>query len=233
MGVLNRLIDMTKAAANELMDKLEDPAMMLNHYVRNMQGEIEAAQAELHKQEAMVRGFQQQSEEASRLADLYDAKALEAMTAGYEASAREALAAKLHYAEKSREYSTWLENAKSRIAELTHRIEEAKAELAVMQKKRDELITRVQRTAAKTHQPMPSFSCGFDEGSASRGFQRMEEKILQWEAHAELRRTPYGYNHASTPAAAGNVSGHAADPSKEALINEQLEQLRKRTPAAE
>ena len=227
MGVLNRLFDMTRAAANELMDKIEDPAMMLNQYVRNMQGEIDRVQAELYKQEASVRGLGQQAEEAARLAEFYDAKALEAMSGGYEAAAREALAAKLHYAEKARESGAWQEAAKNRIAELTQQLENARDELAAMQKKRDELVARLQKTAERARTSMPSFTgCGFEGGSAARGFQRVEEKINQWEAHAELRSMPYSYGAAGAGSGAANGSSD-----KDALINEQLEQLRKRTQA--
>jgi len=227
MGVLNRLIDMTKAAANEMMDKLEEPGMMLNHYVRNMQTEIDGMQAELHKQEAAVRIHGQQAEEAARIADMYDAKAMEAITNGLEAAAREALAAKLHYTEKAHESAAWQENAKSRIAELNLRLEDAKAELKVMQKKREELVARMQQTAAKAHTSAPSFSYGFEHGSAARGFQRMEDKINQWEAYQQVKKTPYGY-----AGVAGAFTAESAEQSaKDSLINEQLEQLRKRTQA--
>lgn len=230
MGVLNRLFDMTKAAANELMDKLEEPGMMLNHYVRNMQSEIDGLQAELHKQEAAVRVHGQQAEEAGRIADMYDAKALEAMTNGYETAAREALSAKLHYTEKSHEAASWQENAKVRIAELKPRLEDAKAELKVMQKKRDDLVARMQQTQAKSHTSTPSFSYGFEEGTAARGFQRMEDKINQWEAYSQVKKTPYGY--AAAAGAAGSYPSDSEDQStKDSLINEQLEQLRKRTQA--
>ena len=57
MSVITRLIQLTRAATGELLDKLEDPAMMMNHYVREAQAEIEKIQQELTKQEAVLESF--------------------------------------------------------------------------------------------------------------------------------------------------------------------------------
>ena len=97
MSVITRLIQLTRAATGELLDKLEDPAMMMNHYVREAQAEIEKVQQELHKQEALTRVLQQQVDEAAKLAELSEAKALDALTSGNEAQARDLLTSKLHY----------------------------------------------------------------------------------------------------------------------------------------
>ncbi|QHW31658.1 PspA/IM30 family protein [Paenibacillus rhizovicinus] len=231
MGILNRLFNITQAAANELLDKMEDPAMMMNQYVRSMQEEIGNVQHELLKQEALAKGWLQQATEAAALAEQSEAKALEAMRAGQEAHAREALTAKLHYEEKAREYRTWYDNAKRQTSELAIRLETAKAELPQLLKKQEELMNRIRLAKANSRAAMPSFSAGpavLDGGSAARGFQRMEEKIAQWEAHIAVRGS-YGapgfgstYN---TDAAAGAAAG------KSSLVDEQLELLRKKLPA--
>ncbi|SFT20618.1 PspA/IM30 family protein [Paenibacillus sp. BC26] len=234
MGLLNRIFNLTQAAANELLDKLEDPAMMLNQYVRGMQEEIATAQQELFKQEAMVKGLQQQANEAAVMAEHSEAKALDAMRAGNEATAREALTAKLHYTEKVQEYTQWIEKAKLTIAELTQRLEKARAELPLLLKKREELLARIQQTAAKSRSGMPSFSVGrssLEGGSASRGFQRIEEKIAQWEAQVAMSRQPYGAGYGDSYGAPTTTAGTAAGaPAKDALINEQMEQLRRKLP---
>ncbi|WP_308637605.1 PspA/IM30 family protein [Paenibacillus silvisoli] len=233
MGLLNRIFNITQAAANELLDKLENPAMMLNQYVRGMQDEIASAQQELIKQEALAKGLAQQAQEANVMAEHSEAKALEAMRNGQEALAREALAAKLHYTEKAQQHLQWHEQAKLTIAELTQRIETAKAELPQLLKKREELLARIQQTAAKSRTSMPSFSVGrasLEGGSALRGFQRIEEKIAQWEAHVALSRQPYGAASYGESAYGTPSAPASSTPHKDALINEQLEQLRKKLP---
>ncbi|WP_274648695.1 PspA/IM30 family protein [Paenibacillus humicola] len=238
MGVLNRLIDMTKAAAHEMLDKMEDPALMLNHYVRKAQSEIESAEVELARQEAQAKSSRQQAAEFAKLAELCETKAMDAMSGGSEAGAREALSLKLGYAEKARELEQLSAAAAARAEELKQRLETAKAELAAMQKKRDELITRVRQTQAKAQTSMPSFSGGTgaaDYGSAARGFQRMEEKIVHWETQAELSGNRYGYTVPVSVGGAvyGGPAAPAEHPAREAQINEQLERLRKRLSASE
>ncbi|MFC5652351.1 PspA/IM30 family protein [Paenibacillus solisilvae] len=226
MSVITRLIQLTRAATGELLDKLEDPAMMMNHYVREAQAEIEKIQQELTKQEVQTRVLQQQADEAAKLAELSEAKALDALTAGNEAQARDLLSTKLQYTQKAQEYRNALDQANYQIPLLAKRLEEAKAELVVMQKKRDDLTARIQQAAAKSQAAVPSFSCSpgvLDGGSAARGFQRMEEKILQWEAHLDVKRQTYA-PHGDT---AGQVT---PDAQKNALVEQQMELLRKKLP---
>ncbi|MCQ6562421.1 PspA/IM30 family protein [Paenibacillus mendelii] len=237
MSILARMMNITKAAAHELLEKLEDPVMMMNQYVRNMQNEIEELQQEIVKQDAAVRGLKLQSDESARLAELYETKAFEALAGGREAEAREALAVKLHHAEKAATHQEWYNSAVIRSAELVSKLEAAKAEFESMQKKRNELINRVQQAEAKSKTSMPNFSSGhtLDGGLASRGFQRMEEKIMQWEARLDLaghaNSKPYGSSSAYPSYGAAPQSAAPADPAKEQLIAEQLEQLRKRMPS--
>ncbi|MFB9325938.1 PspA/IM30 family protein [Paenibacillus aurantiacus] len=238
MGVFERIVNLTKAAAHEVLEKLESPVLMMNQYIRDAEQEIGQVQAEIARQEAAARGFKQQHAEHTRLAEHYEAKAAEALAADREAEAREALAAKLHYAEKAALQLEWHHQALARKDELTYKLDSAKAELEVMVKKRTELVARVEQAEAKARTSMPSFSSGpssyLEGGSAARGFQRMEEKIHQLEARLELSGkqapyagTPYGSHGAyGTPASAGVPA--AADPAKEALIAEQLELLRKK-----
>lgn len=43
MGVFKRIKDMTKASVNDMLDKVEDPIVMLNQYLRDMEAEIHEA----------------------------------------------------------------------------------------------------------------------------------------------------------------------------------------------
>ncbi|UVI30791.1 PspA/IM30 family protein [Paenibacillus spongiae] len=235
MSILNRMMNITKAAAHELLEKLEDPVMMMNQYVRNMQEEIEGLQQEIVKQDAAVRGLKLQSEESARMAALYETKAFEALNAGREAEAREALAVKLHHAEKAAAHQEWYNSAVIRSAELASKLEAAKAEFEIMQKKRNDLVNRAQQAQAKLRNAMPSFSSDhtLDGGLAARGFQRMEEKIMQWEARLDLAGQGQPYASSSAYPSYGTTSPAAApvDPAKEKLIAEQMEELRKRMPS--
>ena len=67
MGIFQRIGDMTRASMNEMLDKVEDPVVMLNQYLRDMEEEIALAEVTVAKQMASERRTSQRLEEAGRL----------------------------------------------------------------------------------------------------------------------------------------------------------------------
>ena len=59
MGVFKRIKDMTKASVNDMLDKVEDPIVMLNQYLRDMEAEIHEAEVTVAKQMANERRMKQ------------------------------------------------------------------------------------------------------------------------------------------------------------------------------
>lgn len=187
MGVLKRLVDMSKAAAHEALDKWESPVMMMNQYLRDMEQEIHSVEQALTKQTVTERRLEQQKAESERGAALSEQKAAEALAADRMVEARQAVEARLAYLDKAAQYIEAYEASKQRSAELAHQLAQAKAEYATMQAKRNDLATRAQKVEGRTLSTAnPIFSSGTQTGSATRGFQRIEETIMQKEAQAEL-----------------------------------------------
>ncbi|MDF2958373.1 MAG: hypothetical protein K0S39_108 [Paenibacillus sp.] len=215
MGAWKRLFTLSKAAVNEALDKLEQPVMMMNHYLRSMEEEIHSLEQALVKETAAQRGLEQQIAGCNRLAEQSEQKAGEAMADDRMIEARQALEAKLAYLDRAAEHARACEAAKLRSAELEHRLQQAKAEYASMQAKRGELLQRAQKVQAQAQASAPSFSYGVEAGTAARGFQRIEETLLQKEVQIELE----------------NSMKAAAAASREALIQEQLTRLRNNNAA--
>lgn len=211
MGVLKRLVDMSRAAANEALDKWEQPVMMLNQYLRDMEEEIHSLEQALTKQTITERRLEQQIAESQRGAESSEQKAAEALAADCTAEARQAVEARLAYLDKAAEYAEAYEATRRHTAELTHQLDQARAEYANMQAKRNDLAARARKVEGRTlHASNPVFSSGVQTGSAARGFQRIEETIMQKEAHAELL---------------SSMKAEAA-ASREALIEEQLKRIK-------
>jgi phage shock protein A len=232
-SIWKRIADVAKATAHEALDRLEDPVMMLNHYIREMEEELEDAQEALLSQRAVERTALLRHQEYLRIAADLEARASEALAAGREAEARAAIADKLAFEEKAARYLTWHEEAGVRAAELEAKVERAKEELARLREKRTELASRAEKAAAMgAGSGGPgiggrSFAVGIAEigRAAARGFERIEEKILRWEAENEARRTGGGgYWNPAAP--------HAADAATAERIEEQLEALRRRQSGA-
>ncbi|MFC4775890.1 PspA/IM30 family protein [Paenibacillus sp. GCM10023252] len=218
MGFLERMVNITKAAANEMLDRIEDPVLMLNHYLRTLDEDIAAAEQAVVQQQAQERSLKARYVELEAHTKHYEAKAEEAAASGREAEARSALEAKLLYEEQASESLRLYELNKLSAADLTSRVEALKAEKAALQTKRTELVARLHRTAGQTG---PHAAGSLQGSSASRGFERIENKLMEWEAQAELRKASGSYGSPY----AGSSSSSQVSSERSAQVEEQLAQL--------
>ncbi|WP_309123453.1 PspA/IM30 family protein [Paenibacillus sp.] len=215
MGVFQRIKDMTVASIHDVLDKVEDPVVMLNQYLRDMEEEIAKAEVTVAKQIASERKLKQRLDEAKRAGDALMAKAEEELRAGREETARAALEENLKYAAKVEETEALYEQTKTHAAELTSQLHQMKEEFYKMRNKRNELVQRAHLARIKKQTATVSSANVIENGGAARGFHRMEEKILQMEAEAEVSRFPYG-------------TAVTADPAKNERVDAQLEDLKKK-----
>lgn len=67
--VFRRMRDMFVATVNEGLDKMENPRVMLNQYVRDMEDDIAKAKHAIIKQQTIQQGFLRKAEETEAFAE--------------------------------------------------------------------------------------------------------------------------------------------------------------------
>lgn len=194
MGILQRVFSMTKAAANEVLDKLENPVMMLNQYLRELDEEISAAERNAANQQAQERLLSAKLKEQQAQAGHYEEKAVQAAEQNREAEARAALEAKLLYLEQAEETIKLQQLARQTAEELSRRAEQLKEERVRLHSKRTELTARARQASPSPGSGSAAF--GAKGSEAVRGFERIEQKVMEWEAQRDLTGAKAGYSGA-------------------------------------
>lgn len=228
MGVFKRIKDMTRASLHEMLDKVEDPIVMLNQYLRDMEEEIAQAEVTVAKQIANERKLKERLNESLRISADREQKAGDALKNGQEAIARQLLEEKLYHDQKVNEYNEQYDQAKAQAAELVAQLHEMKDQFYQMRNKRNELASRAQLAKAKKQMAQVTGNGVIEGGQAARGFQRIEDKIVQFEVEAEIARKPY------VPASAYSVGGYGVssakpiDVEKQQKVDEQMQILKEK-----
>jgi len=184
MGLFKRIGDNIRANLNALLDQAEDPVRMLEQYLRDMEDDIGDAESAVARQLAVVRKFQAQYKEASAMVDKRESQAMEALEKGREDLARKALEDKKLHQARAEDYRAQYEKCSDMAEKLKSQLGEMKDEFERLRAKKDSLVARVR--AAKAQKEVHGLLGGFGKDGARRGFERMEEKVLQAEAEAEV-----------------------------------------------
>jgi len=225
MGVFKRINDMTRASVNEMLDKMENPVIMLNQYLRDMEEEIREAEATVAKQIAFERNMQKHYENSVRLSAEREAQTERAVVEGQDELARKLLEEKLYFDQKIAEYGEQHTQAQIHCQELTQQMDSMKEEFSRLHNKRNDLVSRAKLAEARKQMSSINSVHTIETGSASNGFHRMEEKIMQMEAEAEVARTPYSATSTSYQ--------QPIDAEKQLKVEEQLAALKEKLGKAE
>jgi phage shock protein A len=194
MSLFKRINDNIRANLNALLDKAEDPAKLLNQYLLDMEDDIVDAESAVARQLVVVHKFKSQYEEATELIAKREAQALEALQKDREDLARRALEDKALHKAKADDYKIQYENNYATAETLKSQLREMKDEYERLKAKRDTLVARAE--AAKAQKEISSMAGGFSKENSRKNFDRMEEKVLQMEAEAQVATEIVSTGHA-------------------------------------
>ena len=183
MGVFARIGDIFKSNINDLLDKAEDPEKMVKQIIIDMQQELNKSTQALGKAMAAERTAKNQYDAAAAKSADWEAKAMTALTAGDEELAKKALENKVKADKETAQYKQMYDQISAQTAAIRSQVEQQKSKLNEAKSRQAMLIARSQM--ADTQKALAKSTGGFDSGSASEKFSRMEEKIASKEAEAQ------------------------------------------------
>ncbi len=183
MGIFGRMSDIFKANINELIDKAEDPAKLMDQMIREMHENLREAKIEVAKAIADEKKLHHQLKRNDMQAQNWESKAMLALKKGDERLAKEALKQKKTYDGLSNSIRPQWEQQESMSSKLKDNLRALESKIDEARRKKDILIARQKRAEAqkRIHEVMT----GLNDRSAFATFDRMEQKVMEIEAQAD------------------------------------------------
>ena len=193
MGMLERFGDIIKANINDLLDKCEDPAKMIDQYMRDLTENL----AEVKKETAGVMAEETRAKrmltENTAEAAKYEGLAKKALAAGNEGDARTFLAKKQQIDAKTASLQTTFDAAHGNAEKMRQMHDKLVSDIESLSSRRDMIKAKV--AVAKTQQKVSEVASSADKAAgAMSAFDRMEQKadqmLDQSNAMSELNKKP-------------------------------------------
>jgi phage shock protein A len=178
-----RMGTVVNSELNAMLDKAEDPVKMLDQFMRDMEADIREAEAAVAKQIANEKMLKKKADDAEALVNKRQEQAIKALEAGNEDLAKRALEDKKLQSKQSETFLESYTRAKNDADSLREKLDEMKREYHEMKLKKDSLKARAE--SAKTRTKMNRVMSGIGGDDSRKGFDRMEEKVMRYEAEAE------------------------------------------------
>ena len=169
-----------------LIEKAEDPVKMADQYLREMNQEIEEVEKTTAKVMAEEKLTFRKITDLKKLIEKRNTQALEAVQAGKEMLAKQALENKLQLGQELAVLENLHEQSKQNVTDLQTRLREMKADYHELIIRRDSLQARALSAKVQTS---VNRSFNLDQRSSAKGgFERMEQKVMEYEAEAEVSK---------------------------------------------
>ncbi|MGQ5425970.1 PspA/IM30 family protein [Thermophilibacter sp. ZX-H3] len=214
MGILDRFTTIVKANINELLDKAEDPAKMVDQYLVDLTeslADVKRETAGVMAEEARTkRAADANAEEVSRMEDLTK----KALKAGNEGDARVFLAKKQKLETAGAELQKAADAAKANADKMRQMHDKLVSDIEDLKSRRETIKAKM--AVAKTQEKVAGYTSGADKAeSAIEAFNRMEEKADRMldtaDAMAELNTEPVDDAESLAEKYAGAADSAAVD----------------------
>lgn len=182
MGITDRISRIVRANVNDLLDRAEDPEIMIDQILRDMASGIDDARGQVATMVAQEKLLAGDLAEAEKLSNAWGEKAERAVAAGKDDLAREALRRKRDSTENAELYAEQLEVQQHAVARLKQQLSDLESKYQATLSQRDSLLARQKR--ARAQRQITDQISSFSPFDPSADLDRMERKIRQDEAEA-------------------------------------------------
>lgn len=182
MGVIDRVSRLVRANVNDLLDQAEDPEIMIDQILRDMESNIADGRKQVASMIAQEKELEYERDETQKLADAWGEKAQRAVDAGKDDLAREALRRQKDYADNAALYDQQLELQSQAVAKLKAQLSQLEAKYDQTRSQRDTLVARQKRARAQAQIAGSLGASDFTAMDPSSDLDRMERKIRSQEA---------------------------------------------------
>jgi phage shock protein A len=174
-GILKRFTDIMSANINALLDKAEDPAKMIDQYLRNLESDLGNVKAETAAIMAEEKRAKRELDECINEVDKMHKYAEKALIAGNEADAKTFLTKKAQFVEKQSELQKVYDAAAANAAKMKSMHDKLVGDINELNSRKDAIKAKV--AVAKTQEKLNKIGSGIQGANNSMSaFDRMEEK---------------------------------------------------------
>ena len=226
----DRFTRIVRSHVDGFLDQLEDPEKMIHQAIRDMEETIDQAVEAVAAAVANQRRLEKQEVRARAGIQQWQEKAEQAVKAGDEPRARQALEQKSRLARSLEALAPVLEEARETSGQLRARLEEMQQRLQEAKKRRGNLIARHRATCMESSRRPEPFPAGPDPFAR---FERIEQQVRAREA--ELARFAEQVDAAEAEAelyqemsAALRTERALEEKERERQVEEELAALRRR-----
>jgi len=184
MGIVSRFVNVVRAYSNSALDKAEDPELMLNQMITDLETEQRQAKTEvaeaLAQQKRLEHSLQKEQEEAKK----WEQKAILAVQNAKDDLAKEALVRKKEFDTRAQDLQRQLDVHQRNTDALRDSYQQMEDKIEEIKRKKSLLVAK-QKTAEAQEQIYQTIQGFGDSSGAMDTIDRMEEKIDNLEARAE------------------------------------------------
>ncbi len=193
MNILNRFKDIMSANINALLDKAEDPEIMIDQCLRNLNSDLGKVKSEtatiMAEEQRAKRALDECNEELTK----YQNYAIKALEAGNEDDARKFLEKKATLSANQASLSQSYDAAAKNAANMKAMHDKLTSDINNLEARRDSIKGKM--AVAKTQERINQMNTSFDDSNRSiSAFERMEEKadmaLDKANAMAQLNQKP-------------------------------------------